>query len=191
MRRILFFCVGGALGFAILSSVALAGGRNLADYPLRVHIFQFNGFSHYYRAGGGASSSLNDVDGEGRANLYENGQPRGVDFSYHCTERLMVSPGFETYPARWKKAGRELEILMPVLGGKPGEMNSCELKVAVKADSAYIRHNGLLSEEPASVFKEWMVKHEYDPEHGQNEPVNLNQPQPASAQPTGSSNTAQ
>jgi hypothetical protein len=80
--------------------VAWAGKWSAADYPLRVHIFQFNAHSHYY------NRVLDAVDGEGRANLYENGQPN--DFSYQCGARLMVSPGFETYLARWKKPGREL-----------------------------------------------------------------------------------
>ncbi|MGB7266013.1 MAG: hypothetical protein WBC92_10910 [Terracidiphilus sp.] len=172
MRRVFLFSFVGLLGFTLLSTIAHAGSRNPAGYPLRVHIFQFNGYSHYYRPGGGVSSSLDEVDGEGRANLYENGQPRGFDFSYACSERLMVSPGFETYLARWKKANREVEILLPVMGGKPGEMNSCDLKVMMK-DTVYVRNNGLVGEAPAAKFKDWMDKHQYDPEHGKNEPVNL------------------
>jgi hypothetical protein len=183
MRRVFILCLGGLLGWLMPATVARAGSHNPADYPLRVHIFQFNGYSHYYRAGGGISSSLNDVDGEGRANLYENALPHGLDFSYSCSTRLMVSPGFETYMARWKKQGRVLEILMPVMGGKPGDMNSCELKVNVK-DSVYVRHNGLLGEESAADFKSWMEKHQYDPEHGKNEPVNLTGSPATEALPT-------
>lgn len=183
MRRIIFYCLGGAIGFALLSTVALAGGRNVADYPLRVHIFGYNAHSHYY------GRSLDEVDGEGRANLYENSEPRGFDFSYHCSDRLRASAGFETYLARWKKQGQTLEILLPVFG-KPGASESCELKVLMK-DTAYFRRNGMTGEEPASAFKEWMVKHQYDPEHGQNEPVNLNQAQPAAAQPPASPKAAQ
>jgi len=102
-------------------------------------------------------------------------EPRGFDFSYHCGERLMVSHGYETYPARWKKPGQTLEILQPVFG-KPGAFESCELKVEMK-ESAYYKHNGLLNEEPAAVFKAWMEKRQYDPEHGKTEP----QPAPAPA----------
>jgi hypothetical protein len=178
MRRVLLLCLIGMLGLALLSTAASAGSRNPAYYPLRVHIFQFNGYSHYYH-GGDYINSLDQVDGEGRANLYENSQPHAIDFSYHCSHRLMVSPGFETYIARWKKPERDLEILLPVMGGKPGEMNSCDLMVNVKPDSAYYQHNGPLSEEPAAVFKAWMDKHQYDPEHGKNEPTNLS---PADAQ---------
>jgi hypothetical protein len=41
----------------------------------------------------------------------------------------------------------------------------------VKPNVVYHRHNGSLEEEPAAKFKEWMVKHEYDPEHGKDLPV--------------------
>src|SRR5208337_414045 len=139
------------------------GKPNVNDFPLRVHIFMLNGYSHYYRQGssaGGGISALDSVDGEGRANLYENSQPRGFDFSYSCSRRLMFSPGFETYAARWKKQDRALEILIPEMGGKPGEMDPCELKVTMK-DTVYFRGNGGVGEEPATVFKTWMDKHEY------------------------------
>ncbi len=165
MRRAWICGLSGLVVGLLVATVAWAGKWSAADYPLRVHIFQFNSHSHYY------DRSLDAVDGEGRANLFENGQPLGFDFGYRCATRIMVSPGYETYMARWKKPGRELEILLPVLGGKPGEMNSCDFKVTLKEDSVYVRHNGLLGEEPAAKYKEWMVKHQYDPEHGMNEPV--------------------
>jgi hypothetical protein len=115
------------------------------------------------------------VDGEGRADLFENGQPRGFDFGYACADRLMASPGFETYPARWKKRGQTLEILQPVMG-KPGAFDACEMKVTLKEDSVYFRHNGGLDEEPAATFKAWMEKHHYDPEHGKNTPLAIETP---------------
>ena len=163
MRRISASILSGIAVCFLISTAALAGGHNPADYPLRVHVFQFNSHSHYYH------QALDVVDGEGRANLYESSQPRGFDFSYRCMERLRVSPGFETYPARWKKPNQTLEILLPVFG-KPGAMEACEMKVDMK-EMAYTRHNGGLDEEPAAKFKEWMVKHQYDPEHGMENPV--------------------
>jgi hypothetical protein len=170
MRRMFLSALTGLAGCLLFSPIAHAGKINPADYPLRVHIFAYNGHSHYY------DHSLDMVDGEGRANLYENGEPKGFDFSYRCSDRLRVSPGFETYVARWKKPGQTLEILLPVFG-KPGAGEGCDLKVLMK-DTAYVRHNGMLGEEPASAFKEWMVKHQYDPEHGMNQPVNLQSSQP-------------
>lgn len=125
-------------------------------------------------------SSLDSVDGEGRANLYENGQPRGFEFSYSCMKRLMGSPGFETYMARWKKQSRVLEVLLPQMGGKPGEMDSCELKVNM-GETVYVRQSGGLGEVSVAEFKTWMDKHQYDPEHGKNVP----QAEPAPASPSG------
>ena len=175
MRRVFTICLFGILGSVLLSTAVLAGSRNPADYPLRVHIYQFNTYSHYY------NRSLDAVDGEGRANLYENSEAHGFDFSYNCEKRLMFSPGYETYMAHWKKPGRELEILLPVLGGKPGDASSCDLKVTMKPDSAYVRHNGQFGEEPAAQYKAWMVKYKYDPERGLNEPVKPAEPAPSGA----------
>jgi len=166
------------VGCLLSCTVTVAAKPNAADFPLRVHIFAFNGSQHY------SGGSLNWVEGEGRANLYENSEPKGFDFSYRCGERLRVSPGFETYMARWKKPGQTLEILLPVFG-KPNAADSCELKVLMK-DTTYIRrNNGLLAEEPASAFKDWMVKHNYDPEHGLNEPVGIQGSQTNAVQPGG------
>ena len=153
------------LGICMLFPMAVFAGHNPDDYPLRVHIFQHNSHSHYYH------QSLDLVDGEGRANLYENGQPRGFDYSYRCGERIRNSLGYETYLARWKKQGQSLEILLPKMG-KPGAMEACELRVDMK-DFAYYRHNGTVDTEPVTAFKKWMDKHQYDPEHGKNEPTSV------------------
>ena len=141
-----FFAIVSAL---LLPSHGLAA-RNPADYPLRVHIFNHSGYSHYYGYGG--VRSLEDVDGEGRANLYENSQPRAFDFHYECEERLLNSEGFDTLPARWKKLNLELEVLLP-LNGK-----TCKFHVAMKEGIAYHNPNGKFGEMPADKFKEWMVK---------------------------------
>jgi hypothetical protein len=163
MRRTVLSCLTGFVACLLLSSPALAGGHKPADFPLRVHIFRHNSHSHY------CNHVLDGVDGEGRANLFESGEPRGFDYAYRCGDRLMNSPGYETYMARWKKKDRTLEILSPVMG-KPGAMESCELKVEMK-DVAYYKHGGTVDTEPTAVFKQWMEKHQYDPEHGKEEPV--------------------
>lgn len=139
---------------------ATAGAENPA-FPLRVHVYQTRWETH---PGG-------NVDGQGRANLFENGQPRGFDYTFHCSELFRASMGWETYPARWRKRNAELEIRVPV-PGKPGTSNACTLEVVMK-NAAYSKHNGQLKEEPASEFKAWMVKHNYDPEHGKDQPTGL------------------
>jgi hypothetical protein len=163
MRRVFLCGLSVVAVFLLIATAAYAGSPNPAEYPLRVHIYSHNGVSHYWGPGG--ARSLDEVDGEGRANLYENGEPKGLDFRYHCDHRLMNSFGYETYLAKWKKPGVELQVLLPAGGGK------CDLRVDVKPDVVYVKHNGTLDEEPSVKFKEWMLKHEYDPEHGKDLPV--------------------
>lgn len=161
MRRNIFHFLSGLALVLLLSTVAQAKTYKTADFPLRVHIFQHSSHSHY------ENHYLDGVDGEGRANLYENGEPRGFDYSYHCANRVMNSVGYETYMARWKKPGR-LEILLPAMG------DACELKVDLKED-AYYKHDKVVREQPAAKFKAWMIEHQYDPEHGKNDPVGVAQ----------------
>ena len=163
MRRI-FLCGLTVFAFCALLSTAALASHNPADYPLRVNIFQHSSYSHY--AGPSGIRSLNEVDGEGRANLFENGEPRGFDFRFQCGSRMMNSAGEETFRARWKKPGTELEMLLPAGAG------TCSLKVEMKDGFAFRRNkNGALVEVPAAKFKEWMVKYQYDPEHGKEVPV--------------------
>ncbi len=145
------------LGVVLLTSAALGESPNPADYPLRVHIYRMSEHEHRH------NGIVDFVDGEGRANLFENGVAKGVDFSFSCYERFMTSSGGETYPARWKKQGQSLVILMHKIG--TNSATSCELKVDVK-DFAYYSHNGTLGTEPVAAFKQWMTQHQYDPEHG-------------------------
>ena len=179
MRRIAMGCLSGLAACLLLSSALLAGSRDPAEFPLRVHIYQFNSYSHYYSP----TKSLDVVDGEGRANLFENGEPRGFDFKYRCGERLRGNAGYETYLAKWKKSGKELQILLPQFG-KQNSYDTCDLEVLMKTDTVYHRHNGLLGEEQAAKYKQWMEKVLYDPEHGRNEPVEL-APAPAEAGANG------
>jgi hypothetical protein len=165
MRRILM-CSLGVFAVCLLLSTGVLAKRNLAEYPLRVHIYQFTAYPFYW----GYARSLDFVDGEGRANLFENGQPQGFDFQYRCGEQLRSSPGFESFRARWKKPGKELEILLPRFG-RPDSYDSCNLDVLMKSGMAYHRVNGLLSEETASIYKEWMDKSQYDPERDKNLPL--------------------
>lgn len=162
MRRHTPFVLA-SLAFVLLLPAIGFAAHNPADYPLRVHIFNHSGYSHYYGYSG--VRSLEDVDGEGRANLYENSQPRAFDFHYECEERLMNTMGYETLPARWKRPNAELEVLLPVSG------KICKFHVAMKDGIAYHMSNGNFGEGPAEKFKVWMDKYQYDPEHGKNIPI--------------------
>jgi hypothetical protein len=164
---------------AALAPGAIAASPKLTDFPLRVHIVQNSNRTHYER------HLIDYVDGEGRANLFENSQPRGFDYGFRCADRVRLSDGYETYPARWKKPGRELEVLQPVMG-KPGETWSCTLKVEMK-DSVFVRHNGMVGTEPAAQMKDWMDKRQYDPEHGKEQPLDAASGSPATGGATPSS----
>ena len=163
----------------LLVPSALAGeSKNPADYPLRIHIFNRSETTFYHHR------QEEEAKGEGRANLFQNGEPHGVDFSFECSEKLKSSFGFETYPAKWKKPNQTLVVLLPVFG-KTGSYFTCDLKTDVK-DFAYMSRNGNMQSEPVAEYKAWMAKHDYDPEHGKNTPTNLSttpatQPAPAPA----------
>lgn len=137
---------------------AVAGSKNPADYPLRVRIYTHNSHSHYWNGG------LSHVDGEGRANLFENSIPTAFEFNYECGTRLMNSVAYETYMARWKKHGSQLEVLVPATGA------TCVMKINMKPGIAFRVHNGHLEEEPSATLADWMKRHHYDPEHGQDLP---------------------
>ena len=166
-----------SLALLLLPLTARAEDRNPADYPLRIHIFRRSETTFYHH------QVEEEAKGEGRGNLFENGDPKGVDFQFECSEKLQTSSGFETFPARWKKPNEELVILQPQFG-KTNSYNSCHLKVMVK-DFAYFSRNGVLNTEPTAQFKSWMVKHDYDPEHGKNTPVTTGEvtPLPAGSLP--------
>jgi len=97
---------------------------------------------------------------------------------------MQTSSGYETFPAKWKKPGQELVILQQQFGKT--SYDTCRLKVLVK-DFVYISHNGNLTTEPVDVFKQWMAKHDYDPEHGKNTPLRTTpENTPAAANPADS-----
>jgi hypothetical protein len=155
-----------------------AESKNPADYPLRIHIFGHSQTTFY------RWREAEESKGEGRANLFANGEARGVDFNFDCSEKLKSSFSFETYPAKWKKQDRELVVLLPVFG-RSNTYFTCNIKTDVK-DFAYASHDGRLSSEPVADFKAWMVRHDYDPEHGENTPIKL-QPKAVSAGESGES----
>lgn len=164
-----------AASLLAVPALLVAESHNPADYPLRVHIFGRNQTTFYnYR-------QADEAKGEGRANLFENGEAKGMDFSFECDHRLPTSSGFETFPAKWKKPGAELVVLLPEYG-KPGSYDTCKFKVMMK-DFTYFMRNGQLGSEPTAAYKQWMDKHEYDPEHGKNTPVAA-APVPAQGAPT-------
>ncbi len=95
------------------------GDRDLAGFPLHVHIFgvRWNHVNGSY-------------DGYGRADLL-GATPQGIDYTFSCSEPFLHNVGKdEFYQARWKKQGMKLEILMQKVGSDM--LHKCELKTSVK-----------------------------------------------------------
>lgn len=162
MRKRLWRVGVALVALAAGTGNGLAHAEELKALPLRVHVYTTRERT-LSRAGKPVA-----VEGMGQANLYERGNPRGFDFRFTCPGKVPTSVGYQTYPARWKDRPRVMEVFVP--GGKPGVGMRCEMKVEFK-DGAYYRRSEKVEMEPAAAFKEWMVKHQYDPEHGKNEPT--------------------
>jgi hypothetical protein len=159
----------------LTTTVLSAESKNPADCPLRLHVFGRNQTAFYH------NRYADEFKGEGRADLYEDSDVHGIDFSFDCSQKLRASFGAETYPARWKKGHQELTVLLPVFD-KDNAYFTCDLKTQVK-DYVYAHvGDGLTSETPAD-YKAWMVSHDYDPEHGKNVPTRTSPAAPAAGQP--------
>jgi hypothetical protein len=170
MRRALLCGLGGVVGCLALAATVMAGGPDPADYPLRVHIFKFASQPRHGRESKSLSDGPDYVDGQGVADLFENGVPRGFMFSYSCMDSLRDSGGYATFPARWKKKEKTLEVLLPE-AGKPWNNVTCNLRTEMRPGLAFCLRNDEVVEESAAVFKDWMVKHQYDPEKGKDDPL--------------------
>jgi hypothetical protein len=159
--RRLVSCFRAAL--LLLSAAALqAESKNVADYTLRIRIYSKNSTTFYH------NRIEEESKGEGRGNLFEGDDVHGVDFNFACDEKFKASFGYETYPAKWKKPGQVLTVLLPVFG-KANTYFTCNLNTDVK-DFVYDRHNGRMTSEPEAKYKAWMRKVDYDPVHGKDMP---------------------
>jgi hypothetical protein len=170
MRRFLLLALSVVMGCLAFTPEAMAGGPDPEDYPLRVLIFHYSARSRHGRESKSFSEVPDYVDGEGVADVFENGTPESFLFTYSCMDALRASTGYMTLPARWKKRGKTVEILLPE-AGKPWNNVACELRTEMRDGLAFYWKDGKMLEEASATFKDWMVKHQYDPEKGKDEPV--------------------
>jgi hypothetical protein len=170
MRPVFLFALSAVVVCLAVSMPALAGKPDPDKYPLRVHIFRYAVQQHPGRELKSQSDMAAYVSGMGHADLFENGEPRGFQFRYSCTVAMLASERYSTFPARWKKKDATLEILLPE-SGKPWNMESCNLQTEMRSGLVFYWKNGEVAEEAAAALKDWMVKHQYDPENGKEEPV--------------------
>jgi hypothetical protein len=108
------------LGNLILfTGLAKASAPDPASYPLRVQVMRAN---WHHTAWG--------TTGYGKANLQQNDQVQGLDYTFECPEPFLPSDGGDRYMAKWKNVGSKLAILThPV--GNPNKHSECDLKVEI------------------------------------------------------------
>jgi len=158
---------------AIFLSGTLAGRAAAPDpgkYPLRVFVFRFANRAASGREPKHPQDMKDYTSGMGQGDLFENGAPLGFQFTYSCIVDMRSSVGYETFPARWKKKGKTLEILLSELK-KADNVDTCEMQADFTPGQVYIWKNGGVAAEPAEKLKAWMVKHQFDPENGAEEPM--------------------
>lgn len=145
MKRHYLSSVLAAFALILCVPSTVEAKRNLADYTLRVHIYET---SHNHNKFG--------YHAVGRANLFdEQGVPHGIEFTYDCDDHLMGSSGNEAYPAKWKNQGRSIDVVFGEIGQKPDEFHECEFKVAMKSYVFYSHEHEVTTE----TAQEFMAKH--------------------------------
>jgi hypothetical protein len=109
---------------------AHASDRNPGSFPLQVQIVYRHGHRHHHGY----------FAGEGKGNLIQGNQINGMEFSFACEYKFNDSEADEVYPARWKKEGLTLDILMGEMGSET-RTHTCQLKIALK-DVVYRKVKG-------------------------------------------------
>jgi len=169
MRRVWFVALG-LLGFCVLSAMQ-AFAKDADDFPLRVVIFRNAEHGRHTREAKSFNDTPDYLDGMGQADLFENSMPQAFEYTYSCMPGVRPSGGYEAFPARWKKRDKTLEILVPE-PGKPWNNVSCVLHATIQPGIALFWSNDDdVMQEPTTKFKEWMVKHQFDPENGKVMPI--------------------
>jgi hypothetical protein len=153
-----------------VSTPALAARHDADGYPLRVHILKFASHPRNTPNGANRSDSPDYMDGMGVADLFENGDPQGFTFSYSCIDGIKASGGYGTFPARWKKKDKTIEVLIPETG-KPQNLETCELHTEMRPGLVFYWRDGTVAQEAATILKQWMTSHHYDPENGRVDPI--------------------
>jgi hypothetical protein len=97
--------------------------------------------------------------GAGRADLVSPPlTTQGLSFQYDNCSRVRVHPGFQSLPARWKKAGQKLEVLIPSddipQDGRPLPPVRCTFTVTMHDFVYLLLHNGKLIEVSQEDYRE-------------------------------------
>jgi hypothetical protein len=97
--------------------------------------------------------------GAGRADLVSPpSTTQGLSFQYDNCSRVRVHPGFQSLPARWKKPGQKLEVLIPSdeipQEGRPLPPVRCTFTVTLHDFVYLLLRNGKLIEVSQEVYQE-------------------------------------
>jgi hypothetical protein len=87
--------------------------------------------------------------GAGRGDLVSPpSSTQGLAFRYDNCSRVRVPPGFQALRARWKKPGKQLEVLVPSdaipVDGKPLPLERCTFTVTLNDFVYLLLRNGAL-----------------------------------------------
>jgi hypothetical protein len=100
--------------FFLFSSALALAAKDTKDYPLKVEIL-WNKWDRYRpRPRVEPETFFYRVNGQG--NLMEGSTVHAIDFKYEDIIVARVTAVNQTYPARWKKPQRELEVQIPEIG---------------------------------------------------------------------------
>ena len=95
--------------------------------------------------------------GAGRADLVSPpAGTQGLTFQYGNCSRVRVLPGFQGLPARWKKPGKQLEVLIPTdeipVGGRPLPPERCTFTVSLNDFVYLLLRNGAIIQVSQEVY---------------------------------------
>jgi len=115
------------LVFLLFPAVA-PSAKDLSDYPLKVEILM-NHYDRYRpRPVRDPYYWLYRVNGQG--NVMDGSTVHAFDFKYENYRVIRFTAPNQTYPAKWKKPQRELEVLAPDIGHE-GKYITCDMDTTV------------------------------------------------------------
>jgi hypothetical protein len=140
VRRLVFLLSG----IVALTGFARASELDQSAYPLRVQVMHTGWHRTAWRA-----------TGFGQADLKEDGQVQGFDYTFDCREPFLASKGAGSYLARWKNVGSELAIRTRS-AGDPNKYSECDLKVTMHSYAFRVQNGQLMtvSAQPIDPLKE-------------------------------------
>ncbi len=103
--------------------------RDLNDYPLRVEIVWRHWEAYNLTPRTTMPTFVHKENGHG--NIHDGNAVVGFDFEYEGVPNLATASPKEIFPARWKKAEEQLELLLPDVGHQ-GKFFACDLKTLVR-----------------------------------------------------------